>query len=257
MGHYERGNTSMNRVTKRLSMGALLMALLIGPLVGSDHADPIGLSRPEAGLTGLFAFPDGDRLIVVLAARPGLRSAPPLELGDLEYSIFMDLESEVDYSDAAARARYGGRVVHPGGISSHVEIRARLNADASLADSEISGLLQPERVRIWAGLRDDPFIFPPFFESNVVAIVVSIPVECFSEGQRDWLLWGTSSWAESGRQIDHVGRSSRTQQARFELLNLRPPAEHVSLLTRQKEKSDGLIMFLGDRVDWLSAVFLR
>ena len=42
------------------------------------------------------------------------------------------------------------------------------------------------------------------------------------------MLWATST--ENGKQIDHVGRSLRTQNPRFEMLNTLPPNQHVKAI---------------------------
>src|SRR5438477_398686 len=49
-----------------------------------------------------------------------------------------------------------------------------------------------DRVQWYSGVRDDPFIFPMFFGTNVIAMVMSIPLDCFPGGQQDFLFWGTS-----------------------------------------------------------------
>jgi hypothetical protein len=43
-------------------------------------------------------------------------------------------------------------------------------------------------------------------------------------------LWGTSTRLKDGVQIDHVGRSNRTQQGRFDFLNTLPPSQHVAAI---------------------------
>jgi hypothetical protein len=142
-----------------------------------------------------------------------------------------------------ARARYGGTIEKPEKISDDVLIKISLKNDAKLSDiSVIKGLKNsaadqichdrrdPDRISIWTGVSDDPFIFPSFFKTNVVAMVISIPVTCFESGDlpETLLAWGTSHRGE--KQIDHVGRSLRTQNPRFDLLNTIRPSEHVTKL---------------------------
>ena len=64
-------------------------------------------------------------------------------------------------------------------------------------------------------------------------MVMTIPVSAFPDGQKDWLLWGTSS--KGNRQIDHVGRSLRTQNPRFEMLNTLPPRQHKAAIDEEHE----------------------
>jgi hypothetical protein len=94
---------------------------------------------------------------------------------------------------------------------------------------QIKGLSDSEAIRVWTGVRDDPFIFPRFFGTNIVAMVLRIPISSFPEGQQDWLIWGTSRRGD--KQIDHVGRSNRTMLPRLDRLNKLPPNKHVAALT--------------------------
>jgi hypothetical protein len=61
----------------RIVLPILLLLTLPHTLLGSDHADPMGLQNLEAGITGLFAFPRDDQLIVVLNVFRGLTDSPP------------------------------------------------------------------------------------------------------------------------------------------------------------------------------------
>jgi hypothetical protein len=134
-----------------------------------------------------------------------------------------------------ARARYGGRIPDPKTIGDDVVLEFTLKDDASLREFRTPGLPQsvafdpehpddPGRIQVYAGVRDDPFIFPAFFQTNIVAMVATIPIEAFG-GKEDWLIWATSH--KGARQVDQVGRSLRTQNPRFEFLNTLPPREHA------------------------------
>jgi len=156
----------------------------------------------------------------------------------------MDAKGPTRPTGAEARARYGGIVSNPEGIGDDVMIEFTLKNDASLREIKIRGLknaekilrdgkFDPNTVCTWTGVRDDPFIFPAFFGTNVVAMVMTIPATSFPDGQQDWILWGTSS--KGTRQVDHVGRSLRTQNPRFELLNTLPPREHKAAILEEHE----------------------
>ncbi|MEQ8764815.1 MAG: hypothetical protein RL885_12865 [Planctomycetota bacterium] len=142
-----------------------------------------------------------------------------------------------------ARCRYGGKVLEPSKIDSSASISVGLDDGARIrevrvrgfakGDEYVQGERNPKKISLWSGIRDDPFIFPGFFGTNVVAIVMTIPVDAFADRQRDFLIWATSE--EDGEQVDHVGRSLRTQNPRFELLNTLPPAEHVAALKDEHE----------------------
>jgi hypothetical protein len=145
---------------------------------------------------------------------------------------------------AEARARYGGTIADPAKISSDVLIEFTLKNDAKLNEIRVVRGLKdavaisidkadPGQISAWAGVRDDPFIFPAFFGTNVVAMVLTIPISAFPTNQQDWLIWGTSH--RGSRQVDHVGRSLRTQNPRFELLNTLPPDKHVAAILKEHE----------------------
>lgn len=229
-----------------VALWAFSLALAPGALRASDHADPILLGELDPGLTGLFAFPDGDRLVFILAGHRALSAAPPYDLEPYELAIHMDLHTEVTYTSAEDRARYGGTIPNPETIRPDVTLRFRLNDDATLAQQSFEGLRETNEVRVWTGVRDDPFILPTFFGTNVVAIVVSIPRSAFPEDQRDWILWGATYEADGGDQIDHVGRSNRTQLARFDLLNTLPPSEHVPAIRKAHDRRETAQNLLND-----------
>ncbi len=169
--------------------------------------------------------------------------------------MFSDMNAQAKVkrpTGAESRVRYGGRIPEPGTIGDDVHIEFKLKNDASLRELVVPrGLkgagrdeirivedlkdlkVDPDRITAWAGVRDDPFIFPAFFQTNVVAMVMSIPIAAFPEGTRDWLIWGTSHLGS--RQIDHVGRSLRTQNPRFEFLNTLPPREHAEAVHEEHE----------------------
>jgi hypothetical protein len=233
-----------------ISIVSLALGLLLAPATvrSSDHADPIFLkpNEEEANLTGLFTFPDGDRMIVILDARPALTAPPPYNLEPFEYAIYMDLHSPVTYDSAEDRTRYGGTIVRPEGIHPDVTIRLRLNNDTTVKSKSFEGLRNPDSVRLWTGVRDDPFIFPRFFKKNVIAMVLSIPFSAFPEGQKDWLLWATSARVKDGSQVDHVGRANRTQLGRFDFLNTLPPNEHVAAIRKKSRSRVRIQKFLMD-----------
>ena len=99
----------------------------------------------------------------------------------------------------------------------------------------------PETIHVLTDIFDDPFIFPRFFRKNVVGIVTSIPLTAIPKngvaltGSPDPPVHGPILlWATTHRkgQIDHVGRSLRTQLPRLGYLNPFPPRDHVKLITR-------------------------
>jgi hypothetical protein len=212
----------------------------------SDHADPfkIGPDEQTANITGLFFFPEGDQMIAILDVNRSLTAAPPYILEPFEFTINMDTHSKVTFDSAEDRARYGGTIPNPDGIFPDISIKIRLNNDVTVKEKIFKGLKNPENIKMYTGVRDDPFIFPRFFNVNVITMAFSIPKSSFPEGQKNWLLWATSEHIKNGEQFDHVGRSNRTQLGRFELLNTLPPSEHVAAIKKRAESVNKLQDFL-------------
>lgn len=214
---------------KRLVLVTMLLTMLT-PVFASDHADPIGIKIPESGITGLFAWPEGNNLVVVLAVRPGLTTNPPYDLEPYTYRLMIDTDSIVSFDDAGNLARYGGSIADPSAIQENITIDINLNNDATVANQMMNGLPENSGFRLWTGVRDDPFIFPKFFGTNVVAMVMHIPRTHLSN---NILLWATTH--KGSKQIDHVGRSNRTMQPRFDALNTAHPSKHVQILHEQHD----------------------
>ncbi|MEY2558749.1 MAG: hypothetical protein QOE34_2174 [Verrucomicrobiota bacterium] len=196
-------------------------------------------------------------LAVILCVRPGLRKAPPLDLSAYTYSIHMDLHSPLTFDKKSEVARYGGSIPEPEKIEPDVTIELQLNDDTTLKKQTITSpsrlfrnfdkvhvynaasLKQkadeirqnPNDIHLYTGYQDDPFIFPRFFGSNIVSMVMIIPLSCFPDGQRNWLAWANTR--KGNQQFDHVGRSLRTQNPRFELLNPLAPKDHVAAIKKE------------------------
>ena len=223
---------------KKTGVLFLGLALLFFPaaLNSSDHADPVNLEVLESGITDLFAFPKGDQMIVMLNVRRALTTPPPYQLDPFEYAIYMDVHSEVRFDNTQHKAVYGGTIAKPDGIKEDVTIKIRLKNDATLNNVKYDGLQNTDKIRLVTGVFDDPFIFPRFFKRNVIAMVLSIPFSSFPDKDRkDWIIWGTSTRLKDGVQIDHVGRSNRSQQGRFDFLNTLHPSKHVAAIKAHNE----------------------
>lgn len=232
------------------------LLLMVGNVQASDHADPIQLQDPlEPDLTGLFVFPDNDDLIVILTAYRGLSFDPPYNLEPFEYRIHFDWDSEVNLQDEQSLARYGGKILNPAGIKANALIVLNLNNNASLADKKVRGFANDDNVEVWTGVRDDPFIFPRFFGTNVISMVVRIPQSELPRPLKHLLVWGSSHDRASRDQIDHVGRSNRTQLARFDFLNTLPPSEHVGQLQNKLAKGKKTYAFLKKWIPPLGALY--
>jgi len=235
---------------RKLAFVILIAAAL--PMLASDHADPMTpplriLGKgppPEAIITDLFAYPDGEDLIVIFNVVRGLSTAPPYpNLPKYEYQIYFDLHTKVTEDDPADLHRYNGTIANPADLRPDVTIQLQLNPDTTVKKQQYTGLRNPDRIRLYTGVRDDPFIFPRFFGTNVVAMVMAIPFSSFPDEQQDFILWGISKTVRGNRQIDHVGRSLRTMLPRFDFINKIPPAEHVNAI-RERQSAGGFTRFL-------------
>lgn len=211
----------------------------------SDHADPMNLTVPEINITDLFFFPKGDQMILIFNVRRSLTSPGPYKVDPYEYVIHMDFHSKVSFDSQEDRARYGGTILQPEGLKSDVTIKFKLNNDLTVVGGRPSfeGLNAPDLIRVYTAVREDPFTFPRFFGKNAISMVLSIPMSSFPQGQQDWILWG-SVYEHGTEQVDHVGRSNRTQLGRFDTLNEFPPTEHIAEINRLKKTWDDRFNFL-------------
>jgi hypothetical protein len=204
-------------------------------------------------------------LAVVFCVRPGLRKAPPLDLSGYTYFIYMDLRSRILFDKKDEFARHGGSIPDPEQIGPDVTIEIQLNNDTTLKKQVITTrdnlfknadkvhvydvktlkekpdeiLRNPNDIHLYTGYQANPFIFPKFFGTNIVSMVMIIPLSSFPQGQRDWLFWGATV-GKDGKQFDHVGRSLRTQNPRFDLLDTYPPKDHVRVL-KEENKNPSLM----------------
>lgn len=231
---------------RKLRVG-LIAALLVFciPLWASDHADPVFNKDPEESLSGLFVFPHKDRMIVILNFFPGLKEkAPSLHhVKDLSFQVHFDLTTGVSFNDVPQKLRYGGTIDRPGRIAPTATIEYRLNESAELIAFEKTGVLRDVDIKTYVGVRDDPFIFPKFFGSNVVALVASIPMDAFGPEQKDFIVWG--GIYKKGKKVDHVGRSNRTMQPRLDFLNTLEPSEHLQAIIHHQQNPglvEGILM---------------
>jgi hypothetical protein len=241
---------------QRLAVWLLPIALSCAALFtrsavqASDHADPLHLTDPYANITGLFIFPKGDQYVLVFNVRKSLVGPKPYPLSPYDFVVNIDLTTPVSFQSDEDRARYGGTIVAPEKLHPDATITVHLNDDTTLKDITYTGLQGTDRIHTYTGVRDDPFIFPRFFKVNVISMVMSIPMDAFSKGQRDFILWGTT--AKDGTQLDHVGRSVRSQLPRFPVLNTSAPKDHVKLLMKEKEFWDDIANFLNGNQEWWS-----
>ena len=238
-------SAAMRRLPRQTIVLATLLAFFLMAPIGalaSDHADPTDLTDPNANITDLFFFPKGDQYILIFNVRRALTASQPYDLAPYEYRVNFDLTTPTTFDSAEDRARYGGTITTPDRLHPDATITVRLNNDTTLKSITVNGLKNTEKIRTYTGVRDDPFIFPRFFKVNVIAMVMSLPKDAFPVGQHDFMLWGTAS--KDGAELDHVGRSIRTQLPRFGIINTTPPGDQLKTPHGEQGKSRQTLQLL-------------
>ncbi|HEX4607139.1 MAG TPA: hypothetical protein VH092_02955 [Urbifossiella sp.] len=212
----------------------------------------------------------GDSLVLIVCVNRLLAKPPPYPgLDTFTITVSVDGRSSVRVNYPKDRTRpapeerdtlrYGGVVDAPERIGATFEIAVRLKNDLAGFGPEnithravrvdrgdgLKTLDEDEARRAvtrWgAGVRDDPFVFPMFFGTNVIAVAVRVPYASLPQSSpgRTYLLWATTHQNRAqpdqlGVQTDHVGRSQRTQLPRFDLLNTLHPSKHVEAIKTAK-----------------------
>jgi len=203
----------------------------------ADHGDtPLlnTLGRSDAKLTDLHAFTHDGSLVLALSTNPAVpTSAARYRFSpDVVFRIHLDRHSEVSFADTEANDLYGGTVVDPAGIGADVtfEVRANPRGRAVVRTRGIARRWQ-QRIRVFGGLRDDPFIRGPREGRNVGAIVIELPLEAVVRDQSMLLIWATSSvdGVEEPFQ-DMAGRALRSMFPENDLMNTTPPELQAGLM---------------------------
>lgn len=201
----------------------------------SDHADVPHYGtvlRQDANLTDLHAFVRGDNLVVSLCSNPAI---PPSAVNyvfpsDVVFEINIDTDSVVLPEENGL----GGLIADPGKVREDVTVRVRFREDGSprvqvLAHSRAMGGVAV--AKLFAGLRDDPFIRGPRQGRNIGAIVVELPLAALTSRQSTLLIWGTSKVAEfEGQFQDVAGRSLRSMMPENNDMNTMLPRRQNSAM---------------------------
>ena len=182
---------------------------------GSDHADTpnlIAVQRHDGRITDLYAFRDGDDLVMILGIDP---TVPPGVTEyhfqpDVIYEINIDRSSTVNYDDSVANLKYGGTVDVPDKINA--DIAFRVTFEGGVPRLRVHGIKKGEQItEMFTGLRDDPFIRGPRIGRNVAAIVLKVPFDAVLGDHPELLIWGWSRVPELDKpQADQVGMALRT-----------------------------------------------
>ncbi|HNR75576.1 MAG TPA: hypothetical protein PKM48_00470 [Parvularculaceae bacterium] len=170
------------RIEKFFAGLALALAAAAGaaPAIAADHGDTpnlIALARHDARISDLHVFRDGDNLVLALSTFPNLAALSYRFPSDLTLRLHIDNHSAVSFDNPVDNAQFGGTIVDPEGVGADITLTFTFdrNGTLELATSGLSGR-QEKNIKLFAGMRDDPFIRGPQIGRNVAAIVVEFPL---------------------------------------------------------------------------------
>jgi hypothetical protein len=106
-------------------------------------------------------------------------------------------------------------------------------APNGLANLAVTGLTPEKRsrVRLYTGLRDDPFIRGPRAGRNVAAIVIDLPLIDALAGGDTLLAWATTKVAGMPQSFQELGgRALRSMFPENHPMNSMHPSQHTALL---------------------------
>jgi hypothetical protein len=228
----------MNSSLRRLAVvcAAVLAWTVSLPSRAADHGDTpllIQIGRHDARLTDLHAFRNGDNLVLSLSTNPAIPvSATSYTFpSDLTLRIYVDRHSRVSFEDADAVRLFGGTIESPEGVRPDLTFTITFDeeGDPSL-DVRGLGRQARERIQLFAGLRDDPFINGLRSGRNVASIVLEMPLADVlrpQAGDSTILVWAKSDVPNvDGPDDEHAGRNLRSQVLGNEELNTMGPADH-------------------------------
>lgn len=226
-----------NRMRIVAAIGIAMAGAVATPAEGSDHGDTallIQLGRHDARITDLHAFVRGENLVLAVCLNPALppSAADYLFASDLTVQLFIDNDSEVTFDDPDDLQAYGGTIVQPSRLMQDIVFRLRFDKNGAprLSTPGLS-LDARERVRLFTGLRDDPFIRGPRIGRNVAAIVLELPLADVLADQSTLLIWTTTKIDSiRGPLQDLAGRALRSMFPEDELMNVTAPHRHEHMM---------------------------
>lgn len=229
---------TMKKSTKLLAVVVTIAAALLFAIdfsgyrtLGSDHSDTpnlIAVPRHDARITDLYAFQDGDDLVLALCVDPTIPAGVSEYIfqPDVIYDINIDNSSAVNHNDPDANETLGGTVTRPEKIKSNIVFRVTFNDGTPRL--RVRGIKKgADSAQVFAGLRDDPFIRGPRIGRNVAAIVIKIPMSKVLGDQPELLIWAYSRVPEIDKpEADHGGMALRSQFPENMPMNEMEPRHH-------------------------------
>jgi Domain of unknown function (DUF4331) len=226
-------------------LGMLVVVLSLSPqllpALASDHTDTplhIDTGRDDARITDFWSFVQQDRLVMIMGINPFL----PAEVReyvfptDVTYSFFIDQDSNVSFNNPAVNAAFGGTVDNPIRIREDISFKVTFDKRNSPQVDIIGGPpADGDRIRanmrVFTGLRAEAFIFAPFVNNNIGAIVIDVPLNDLKKGNDTLLLWTTSSVDDfAGPFQELAGRTLNSQFDEKLALNFIHPSQHKAAL---------------------------
>ncbi len=229
----------MKGLSRRASVlcAAVLVWTASVPSPAADHGDTpllIQIGRHDARLTDLHVFTSGANLVLSLATNPAIPvSATSYTFpSDLTLRILIDRHSRVTFEDSEAVRLFGGTIENPEAVRPDLTLTITFDeTGAPSLDVRGLGRRARERIQLFAGLRDDPFINGLRSGRNVAAIVLEMPLadilRSHGDGNSTILVWAKSDVPNvNGPDDEHAGRNLRSQVAGNDELNGLDPSDH-------------------------------
>lgn len=196
----------------------------VAPAFAADHGDTpnlVAIPRHDARISDLHVFTSGDNLVLALSTFPNLPGLSYRFASDLTLRLHIDSHSAVSFDNPVDNAQFGGTIVDPQGMGSDITLTFTFDDSGApeLSASGVSGR-DEKAIKVFAGMRDDPFIRGPQIGRNVAAIVVEMPIEVALGGKKgnkkskdaSILVWATSKVPDiSGAQSELGARALRSQ----------------------------------------------
>ncbi len=203
-------------------------------MLGADHTDAPALAaakRDDARLTDFHAFIRKGNLVLAESLNPAIPTSVSKYVfaSDLTIQFNIDNHSQVSFDNPADVKTYGGTVLRPDQIKEDIVFTVTFNDRGDLQLNS-RGLAQgaSQSIRVFAGLRDDPFLVARWDSYNTASIVLEFPLSLVIKSQPTLLLWDTSKVPGfDGPFQDLDARALRSQGDNR--LNTVHPSQHMMM----------------------------
>jgi len=252
VSHYKKKGTKPKSVPGHryfyVTLFTLLLAFFNLPSgQASDHGDTHLLQeigRHDVRLTDLYAFVRNGNLVIALCSNPAISTSDVTASfsDDVTFRIHIDNDSKVHFKNHPNNVEFGGTVQSPTKIEEDITFTITFkNNNPILSVEGLSNIFPIPK--LFAGLRDDPFIRIPRNGRNVAAIVLEFP-SLLVYRQNPFLIWASSEFSgevQESASVEHVGRALRSQFKQNLLLNIYHPKYHVAIPAIGVETPDVMI----------------